>query len=782
MGILSILVQWNCRIRMEIEMKRTRLMGRTLLVLALFAAVSLGLCGRLFYLQVVKGDEYRNYVLDNLIQKTVIKAQRGTIYDRNMLQLAANSTTYRIFISPYDIDKATEKGEKDYKDTEDAQVISNHLSKILKLDYETIYNKTQKKNRKDETIAKNVEKGIADQVRQFIEDYGYNKQIHLEQTTTRYYPYKSLAAQCIGVMGTDGGLFGLELQYNEQMSGTDGLYISAKNAMSENMPTRYESYIDAEDGLSVVTTLDVTIQGILENQLKETYYKSMAGNQVCGVVMDVNTGGVLAMGVYPTFDLNDPYTLVGEYAEKLANCEYEKGTKEYNEYFWEQVYSMWKNKTITDTYEPGSTFKIITAAMGMQENVIDEKGYNCTGELNVAGTTIHCHKTGGHGSHPFAYQLQQSCNPTMMMVAAKLGTDTFWRYFVDFGYTEKTGIDLPGEAAGINHAKDRFNAVELATSSFGQTFKTTVIQQITAISTVANGGHVIKPHIVKALVDSDGNEVVSFEDQTEKRQILNSSVCSELTKILAEGTISGVAKNAYIPGYSIAAKTGTSEKRDAEDETLRIGSTVAFGPTEDAKIAVLIIVDEPGCEKKSGGTVAAPYVGKVMEQTLSYLGEERHYSEEEMAQLVVTLPSFVYKNVDVAKQGLENLGVTVEIVGNGNKVLSQFPEGGSQMSKNYGKVLLYTYEEGSVEIPDYDYGEVEVPNVLGNTVTNAVAKLLAAGFNVNIQGNLNSQAGSVPIVDTQTGLGEKLPYGTVILINCTHPNVEDQGHIDNRNR
>lgn len=762
-------------------MKRTRLMGRTLIVLIIFAAICLGLGGRLFYLQVVKGDEYRDYVLDNLIQKTVIKAQRGTIYDRNMLQLAANSTTYRIFISPYDIDKATKKDEKDYATTEHAEVISEHLSNILSLDYDTIYQKTQKKNRKDETIAKNVEKKIADEVRQFIEDYGYSKQIHLQETTTRYYPYKNLAAQCIGVMGTDGGLFGLELQYNEKMSGTDGLYISAKNAMSENMPTRYESYIDAKDGLSVVTTLDVTIQGILENQLEATYRNSIAGNQVCGVVMDVQTGGILAMATYPNFDLNDPYTLVGEYADKLANCTYEKGSDEYNEYFWELVYSMWKNKTITDTYEPGSTFKIITAAMGMQENVIDEAGYNCKGELNVAGTTIHCHKSGGHGHQSFDYQLQQSCNPTMMMVAAELGTDTFWRYFIDFGYTEKTGIDLPGEAAGINHAKDRFNAVELATSSFGQTFKTTVIQQITAISTVANGGNVVKPHIVKALIDSEGNEVVSFEDQVSKRQILSNKVCTELTQILAEGTISGVAKNAYIPGYSIAAKTGTSEKRDAVDKSLRIGSTVAYGPTADPKIAVLIIVDEPGCEKKSGGTVAAPYVGKVMEQTLSYLGEERKYSEEEMAQMVVTLPSFVYKNVDVAKQGLENLGVTVEVVGNGNKVLSQFPEGGSQMSKNYGKVLLYTYQEGSIEIPDYDYGDTEVPDVTGNTVTNAVAKLLAAGFNVNIQGNLNSHAGSVPIVDTQTGIGEKLPKGTVILLNCTHPNVEDQGHIDSQN-
>lgn len=759
-------------------MKRTRLMGRTLLILAIFAGISLGLCGRLFYLQVVKGDEYRNYVLDNLIQKTVIKAQRGTIYDRNMMQLAANSTTYRIFISPYDIDKAANKSEKDYADTADAELISERLSEILSVDYDTVFKKTQKKNRKDETIAKNVEKNLADQVRQFIEDYGYTKQIHLEETTTRYYPYKSLAAQCIGVMGTDGGLFGLELQYNKQMSGTDGLYISAKNAMSENMPTRYESYIDAEDGLNVVTTLDVTIQGILENQLKATYIDSMAGNQVCGVVMDVQTGGILAMGTYPNFDLNDPYTLVGEYADKLDACEYEKGTTEYNEYFWELVYSMWKNKTITDTYEPGSTFKIITAAMGMQEDVIKPDGYNCKGELNVAGTTIHCHKTSGHGQQTFAYQLQQSCNPTMMTVAADLGTEKFWQYFVDFGYTEKTGIDLPGEASGINHAKDRFNAVELATSSFGQTFKTTVIQQITAISTVANGGHVVQPHIVKALVDNEGNEVVSYEDQVNKRQILSQDVCKELTTILAEGTISGVAKNAYIPGYSIAAKTGTSEKRDAEDETLRIGSTVAYGPTADPKIAVLIIVDEPGCEKKSGGTVAAPYVGKVMEQTLSYLGEERTYSEEEMNQMVVTLPSFVYKNVDVAKQGLENLGVTVEVVGNGNKVLSQFPEGGSQMSKNYGKVLLYTYEEGSVEIPDYDYGEVEVPNVLNNTVTNAVAKLLAAGFNVNIQGNINSQAGSVPVVDYQTGLGQKLPKGTVILIKCNHPNVDDQGHID----
>lgn len=754
-------------------------MGRTLLILLLFVAMSLGLCGRLYYLQVVKGNEYRDYVLENLIQKRVIKAQRGTIYDRNMMQLAANATTYRVFISPFDIDKATSKDEKDYTDTMDAELIAARLSDILGLSYDDIYEKTQKKKRKDETIAKNVEKKLADEIRLFIDDYGFSRQIHLEETTTRYYPYESLAAQCIGVMGTDGGLFGLELQYNSVMSGTDGLYISAKDAMSNNMPTRYESYIDAEDGLNVVTTLDTNIQGILENQLEATYKENLAGNQVCGVVMEVATGAILGMGTYPTFDLNDPYTLVGEYADKLANCELEEGSEEYNEFFWQQVYAMWKNKTITDTYEPGSTFKIITSAMGLQENLVTKDTmFNCTGKLNVAGTTIHCHKTSGHGNKTFAYQLQQSCNPTMMNVAARLGTETFWNYFVNFGYTDKTGVDLPGEAAGINHAANRFNAVELATSSFGQTFKTTVIQQITAISTVANGGYVVKPHIVKALTDNDGNVVVSYEDQVNKRQILSQSVCRTLTDILTEGTVTGVAKNAYIAGYPIAAKTGTSEKRDSEDSTKRVGSTIAYGPSNNPTIAVLIIVDEPGTETKSGGVVAAPYVAKVMEQTLSYLGTERQYTEEEKVQMVVTLPSFVYKKTEVAKSGLEKLGVKVEVIGDGDKVLAQFPEGGEQMNKNYGKVLLYTYKDGSMEIPDYDFEEKEVPNVINNTVSAAVAKLLAAGFNINIVGNVNYDAGAGAVVVSQTYLGETHRRGTVITIECRHLDVNDQGQIE----
>ncbi|MBE6638393.1 MAG: PASTA domain-containing protein [Ruminococcaceae bacterium] len=764
-------------------MKKTHTLGRTVIILGLFVALALGLCGRLFYLQVIKGDEYRDYVLNNLLQKTTIKAQRGTVYDRNMMQLAANATTYRIFISPFDIDKAKEKGGKDYQVTEEAELIATNLSRILSVKYEDVFERTQKKNRKDETIAKNVEKKQADEVRQFIEDYGFSRQIHLEETVTRYYPYGSLAAQCIGVMGTDGGLFGLELQYNEAMSGTDGLYISAKNAMSENMPTRYEQYIDAEDGLNVVTTLDVTIQGILENQLKETYRQHAAGNQVCGVVMDVKTGGILAMGTYPNFDLNDPYTLVGEYKEKMDLCEYEKGSKEYNEYFWELVYSMWKNKTITDTYEPGSTFKIITAAMGLQENLITaDTEFTCTGKLNVAGTTIHCHKTSGHGSNTFAYQLQQSCNPTMMNVAARLGTETFWEYFVNFGYTEKTGVDLPGEASGINHAKDRFNAVELATSSFGQTFKTTVLQQITAISTVANGGYIVTPHIVSALTDNEGNVVVSFEDQVNKRQILSQSVCNTLTDILTEGTVKGVAKNAYIAGYPIAAKTGTSEKRDSEDSTLRVGSTVAYGPSSDPSVAVLIIVDEPGGNTKSGGVVAAPYVGKVMEQTLSYLGVERQYSEEELKQLIVTLPDYVSKKVDVSKAGLENLGLKVEVVGTGKTVMMQFPVAGSQLNKNYGKVILYTYDEGSMVIPDYDYGAIEVPNVVNNTISAAVSKLLASGFNVRIEGSVNYDAGSSAVVVSQSGLGETLKRGSIIVVECRHlDNVDDQGQIEDQN-
>ncbi len=737
--------------------------ARALVVLVAFILVAAVLVGRLFNLQVLNYDKYLGKVLENLLQISVIKAERGEIYDRNMQALAVNITTYRVFISPADI-----------KEEEDRVKICKELSKILNVDYEEIYKKAQKTNRKDETIKKNVEKEKADEVRSFIAANDYKSQIYLEATTKRYYPYENLAAQVIGYLGTDGGLFGLEMQYNEQLTGTDGKYITARNAKSQSMPSKYDTKIDPENGYSLVTTLDMNIQMILQNQLELTYKENMAKNNVCGIVMDVHTGAILAMATNWGFDLNTPFVLTEDYAEELTFSGLDPESDEYNEKKWELIYSMWQNKCVSDTYEPGSTFKIVTSAIALETGVVTRDSVlTCTGSLNVAGTRISCHKHAGHGTNTFSYLLQQSCNPAMMTVAERIGRSTFWKYFEEFGYTSKTGIDLPGESSGINHSFSRFNAVELATSSFGQTFRTTPIQQITAICAAANGGYIVKPHVVESLIDSDGNVVVSYEDHTIKRQVVSSEVCKELAEILEGGVLDGVAKNAYVPGYRVAAKTGTSQKRDAADESLRVGSTVAFAPANDPQIAVLIIVDEPAASNKSGGVVAAPYVADVLDETLQYLGVGRQYTAEELANLNFEVGDYREKTVAAARAEIEKAGLQCKIIGEGDTVQAQIPAAGDQMRKEGGVVYLYAYDPMG-DLPEPEIREVTVPDVAGYKVSAAIVQLISAGLNVKIVGALNYEVGTGAIVMSQSiAPRTKVPEGTVIVIESTHTDVAD---------
>lgn len=737
---------------------------RTGFLFLAFVILAVFLGYRLFGLQVVKYDYYLGKVLDNLMQVSVIKAQRGAIYDRNMQKLAANVTTYRVFISPADI-----------KEDEDRVRISKELSKILGVDYDTVYEKACKEKRKDETIKEHVDKETADKVRALIDKYGYTRQIYLQTTSKRYYPFENSAAQVIGYMGTDGGLFGLELQYNELLTGTDGKYITARNAKSESMPSKYDVKIDPENGYSLVTTLDMNIQAVLENQLKLTYEENMAGNNVCGIVMDVHTGAILAMATNWGFDLNQPYTLVDDYADELTFSGLDPESTEYNELKWKLIYSMWKNKCVSETYEPGSTFKIITSAIGLETGVVTQNSVlTCTGKQTVGGVDISCHKKTGHGQGTFSYLLQQSCNPAMMQTVAKIGAETFWEYFESFGYLDKTGIDLPGEAAGINHTFSGFHSVEMATSSFGQTFKTTPIQQISAICSIANGGYVVTPYVVESLIDGDGNVVIDNGKES-KRQVVSEEVCKTLSDILEGGVIEGVARNAYVAGYRVAAKTGTSEKRDAEDKSLRVGSTVAFAPADDPQIAVLIVVDEPGGPVKSGGTVAAPYVAAVVDQTLQYLNVGKEYTESELAAMSFEVKDYTGKDVAKALTEIESAGVTCKVIGQGSTVYSQLPLAGELMSKQDGTVYLYAYDPATEQQPPVTENKYEtVPDVTGMKVASAIMILTDKGFNVHITGSLNYQTGSGAQVDEQSvPAGSRLQVGSVIVIHSIHTDVSD---------
>lgn len=701
-----------------------------------------------------------------------------------MVTLASNYTVYRIFISPRTIIAADEDERANeeelakqqnrnpvYPEKTNAVRIAEGLSEILGVDYNSVYEKTQKANRADETIAKKASEEQTAEVRKFIEENKYEKMIYIEANSARYYPFSSLSSNVIGFVGADGGLTGLELQYNTFLSGKSGKYITAKDSTGLTMPYKYDNYIDASNGANLVSTTDVTISKALRKQLKQTYEDSDPLNRVTGIVMNPNTGAIYAMETYPSFDCNDPFTLDDDSIEKLReySIEHPEGTDEYSAYYSTLLNSLWKNKAVSELYEPGSTSKIITTAMALEEKLVSfDESFTCTGSYYVEGYSkpIHCHKRNGHGTHNFEYMLQNSCNPTLMTIASRLGRQTFYKYFQDFGYTAKTGIDLPGEAAPLYSSLDNFFNVELAVYSFGQTYKVTPLQQLTAICAVANGGHLVTPYVIDQIIDDDGNVLMQHETDV-KRQVVSSAVCSEISAVLERGVSGdGGAKNAYVAGYRIAAKTGTSEVRDILDENgesyLRIGSCAAYAPANDPEVAVIIVVDQPQCDNVYGSVVAAPYVANLMDEILPYLGIERSYTDSELDKMTVTVRNYVGWPLEDTTKHASNLGIKYEVRGEGDVITYQIPSRGEQLIKSNGKLILYT----GTETPDYN---ISVPNVVGMTAAAANKAIINKKLNIVIDG-ANTSSGTVDayVVSQYPEKGTMLTEGDVVTITLRY--------------
>ena len=742
---------------MVISKPNKRIPGRSWCILIICFLLWGILIYKLFDLQVLNYQEYLRKVIDNVQRETTVTGTRGIIYDRNGIQLATNYTNYRIFISPRDF-LIPEREGSDTKvlDTEKAELVASRLSEILSVDKQMILEKVNKITRADETIKKNVEEEQAKEILAFINEYNLTAQIHMEATSKRYYPYGSLAAHVIGVCGTDGGLIGVEMQYNDYLNGSTDQYITARNGSSLRMPYKYDSFIDASNGANLVLTIDVNIQRALEEQLKATYNDSIAQNRVTGIVMEPSTGAILAMATYPSFDLNNPYVLTDEFQKQLDESGLDEDSEEYKKLYNNLLYSMWKNKAVSELYEPGSTFKIITTASAYEEHIVTLKdSFQCNGKYHVEGYSkpIHCHKTSGHGLLSFAEAIQQSCNPAMMTISAKMGRELFYRYFQNFGFTEKTGIDLPGEASPVYHVYDNFNQVELAVYSFGQTFKVTPIQELTGINTVANGGNLVTPYLVAQIVDNDGNVLYAHETAI-KRQVVSTETCETISKILEEGVSgNGGARNAYVAGYKIAAKTGTSEVRDQINPStgaydFRVGSCAAFAPYDDARVSMIIVVDEPQCENVYGSTVAAPYIAGLMNSVLPYLGIERSYTAQELEKLSVTVGDYVGQTTEEAIGNIVGTELPYEIVGDGDTVRYQFPASGSAINKEIGKIILYTGEE----LPPQS---VSVPKLTGMTIANANKALAAKGLNILIEGANNGSDGAYVIE-------QSIPEGTMV--------------------
>ncbi len=738
---------------------------RVVLVLSVMTALLIALTFRLSSIQLTDSEKYRTGAFDQYTTEIDISPKRGTIYDRNMTALAVSATVETVYISPYEIEDEQEA------------VIADYLSETLSVDRAEIVMRMGRKQSKYQIIKKKVDRTVTDEIRKFIEENDIVG-IHLEEDTKRVYPYGNLASNVIGFTNSENtGIYGVESYYEEYLKGSSGKIITAQNAKGRDMPFEYESYVGARNGLNVVLTIDWQVQSFLEKHLQTALEDTQANNRVLGIIMDVNTGDVLAMSTKPDYDLNNPYDLdeemqllYDEYCRTLI--EDEEGNKnlpdeeEKNKFYKDLVEARWKNKAITELYEPGSTFKIITSAMALEENLPETKAgyqFNCTGSKAIGGYIINCHLLRGHGYETFEKGLQNSCNPVFMELAASVGREKFYKYFESYGFTEKTGIDLAGEVNSIYHKDfDFFNQTELAVYSFGQTFKITPLSLLRAVSAVANGGNLMQPRVVKALVDDEGNVVEEFEPKI-VRQVNSKETSETVMKFLENGITMGSTKNAYVKGYSIGAKTGTSQKRDMEGNK-HIASCVAFAPANDPEIAILIAIDEP-VGNYYGGTIAAPVVSSVLSEVLPYLNVETQTDENAVSLENTPVADYTGLGVAGAKTSIENAGLRAKVFGGGDVIISQFPRLGTKLREG-GLVVLYT-DEASKE------NTVTVPNVVGMSPSGANTTLVNYSLNIKMEGAYRDDTTGTVATGQSPRAGEQVAPGTMVSVDFHHMDNSD---------
>ncbi len=652
---------------------------------------------RILFIQTVKFEEYQDKVLSQITTETPIPATRGNIYDRNGNILASNTVTYRVFISPSSIKNAMDnRAEGDTKDYR--ELVSAGLAETLGVDKAFVEAQIDNySNKLDRTIQRRVDKETAAKVTEYIGDNKLQSMIYLEAQDTRYYPGGTLAAHMLGFTSSDGeGLYGLEYQYDEYLRGVDGYYITARDSYGNEMPIEYGSTIEAVDGYNLQTTIDISIQNYLEEQLEATVLKHEATNRACGIVMDVKTGAILAMATSSPFDLNDPWELDAISKAMLATSGYASGTDEYSDYQRDLLTEMWSNKPVAQSYIPGSTFKIITSAMALEEKEGQiPSSVTCTGSLveETSKTRIHCHKLTGHGSIPFTKGLQDSCNVWFMTLGKLVGIDNFTKYVRAFGYREITDIDLPGEASGI--FTSQMTPLDLVIYAFGQNFNVTPIQQITAISAVANGGHLMTPYIVQQISDDEGNVIYQRETQA-KRQVVSSEVCEEISRILEEGVSgTGGAKNAAVKGYLVAAKTGTSEKKETGHTLVTLkdyrNASVSAARADIEAVGLKCVVvgsSDPNAKIASQSPVAASRMA--VDGGVVYL-----YTSADSSS-TVAVPMLRGKTLVEAKRLLAEAGLnfTIENTGIHSKIIDQSVTSGMFVEK--GSVIKLTFPEGYV--------------------------------------------------------------------------------------
>lgn len=721
--------------------------------LVVLLLVGFGLAiGRLFYFSIIKGDELQKKAYSLQLRDTTISAKRGSIYDTNGKTLAQSATVWQVVLAP-----------AYFKTDEQRTYVAQKLAEILDLNQNDVYEKTKENNyysvvkRKVETTEKEKVLKLS---KELAKKYDLGNVIELIEDYKRYYPYGDFASTIIGFTGMDGvGREGIEYQYDTQLTGVPGRVITAKDVHGTEMPYKYEQKIDAQDGNNITLTIDETIQHIMEKYLQQGIKQHKVQDRAVAIMMEVKTGAILGMAVEGGYDLNDPFTIADSSTQKeidkLPNSEKEAAEVE-------ALQKQWRNKAVADTYYPGSVFKVITSCMGWSDGVITNSStYTCTGSYVPfeGADAIHCHNTAGHGTQTYKQALSNSCNPAFMMIGQAVGAEKFWEYYQAFGFSEKTGIDLPGEQSDIffGDGSGKMQPMDLAVASFGQNFAITPIQMVTAIASVGNGGKLMQPYIVKEITDSDGN-VVESKTPIVKRQVVSEEVTKKVIDAMEENATTGSAKNGYVAGYKVAGKTGTSEKKIYHNDGSQeyIASFCGFAPADDPQVCLLVYFDDPVGDSYYGSAVAAPVFSNIMSEVLPYLNVEAEYTEEEIAQMDTTAENYVGKSISEAESLVSSGGFTPVVMGSGDTVISQVPTAQSRLPQQ-GTVVLYTDEESMND------DVVEVPDLTNMTV--AQANSTAAMYNLNIS-VVGSNADGEGISYSQgIKAGSKVKSGTVISVN-----------------
>ena len=726
--------------------------NRTMILMAVLGVlVFLILVIKLFSLQILRHDELEAKALDQQTRSTEVAATRGTIYDRNGNIMAISATAETVFLSPLEMDRALSDKDNPAAWTKDS--VAQKLSEILEINKEGILKKMERTDSQYEVLKLRVEEDVADQIRTFINDEGVVG-VYMVTDAKRYYPYATLASQIIGFVGTDNyGLYGLEARYNDVLDGETGLVVSTKDPTGSDMLYGYEQYYKAQNGSDIVLTLDATVQYYVEKALGEMVTSTEAQGAT-GIVMDVETGAVLAMASSPTYDLNDPSAV---YESRLASL-----VKDGQLDLADAQLRQWRNRAINDTYEPGSTFKVLTLAAALEEGVIDENTtFDCTGSIHVLDATIHCSNRAGHGHQTLEQTAGNSCNPAFITYGLRLGTEKFYRYMKDFGLVNGSGIDLEGEALGIFAPQETASELDLACYAFGQNFNTTPVALISAQAACINGGYLHTPYVVERVVDSEGN-VLSSHDSTPVRQVVSEETSALVRQCLEYVVSSGTGRNGQVHGYRIGGKTGTADKGNTGEVVL---SFVCFAPADDPKYIMLLTLDSPTGEGRGGGGTVAPYASRIMGEILPYLGVEPSYSAEELLGSDTTVNYVIGMTVADAEEKLKSKGFSVKVVGDGDTVTDQTPEGGTVIPGK-SRVILYA---GS-EKPDT---LCTVPSLVGLSPSEANMAVSSAGLLLRFTGTTDSGSGSVRVINQSEAAGAQVEAGTVISVQLSDSGVTD---------